>query len=82
MIATIGLIFIILGWTLQLLLMNNNKNIHIPFIFLYAIGVIFLVYDSFSSGLEELAIANIVSFAVSIAVLIKIRLLKRAINKK
>lgn len=73
MIATIGLGLIILAWLLQLYFMNKQKKIYASFIVFYIIGVAFLVYDGFSSGLNSLAVTNLLSLAVSLAVLVKLK---------
>jgi len=73
MIATVGLSLIVLAWIIQFLLMDKKKKIYVSFIILYCLGVVFLVYDGFSSGLNSLAIANLISLIVSIAVLIKLK---------
>jgi len=72
-LSIIGLIIIILAWLLQFLLMDKKKKIYFYFIILYALGVLLLVYDGFSSGLNDLAIANLISLAVSLAVLLKLK---------
>ena len=77
MIALIGLILIIVAWLVQLVLMDKNNKIYLLFVVIYCIGVVFLVYDGFSSGLKSLAWANLVSLVVSLAVLIKLKYTKR-----
>ena len=73
MIALIGLGLIIFAWGLQLFLMNKKKKIYASFICVYAIGIVFLVYDGFSSGLNNLAILNLISLFAALAVLIKLK---------
>jgi len=73
MISVIGLSIIIFAWILQFFFMNKQKKIYASFITIYALGVAFLVYDGFSSGLTNLAIANLVSLAVSLVVLVKLK---------
>ncbi|MDO8516911.1 MAG: hypothetical protein Q7S33_02195 [Nanoarchaeota archaeon] len=73
MIAFIGLTLIIIGWIIQFLLMGKKKKIYASFIIIYSLGVAFLVYDGFISGLNSLAIANLISLAVSLIVLIKLK---------
>jgi hypothetical protein len=53
--------------------MDKNKKIYVSFIIVYSLGVAFLVYDSFSSNSNNLAIANLISLIVSLAVLIKLK---------
>ncbi len=73
MISFIGLIILSIAWASQFLLMDKKKKIQSPFIILYVLGVSFLIYDGFSSGLNDLAIANLVTLIISLAVLIKLR---------
>lgn len=73
MIAIIGLAIVIFAWILQFFIMDKRKKISPYFVFVYSIGVIFLVYDGFSSGLTSLAVANLVSLVVSLAVFIKLK---------
>ena len=73
MIALIGLTLIIIAWVLQLLFMDKKKKIYASFICIYSIGIIFLVYDGFSSGLNNLAILNLVSLLAALAVLVKLK---------
>lgn len=72
--SVIGLTIIIIAWILQFVFMDKKKKIYPSFIIVYAIGVLILVYDGFSSGLNDLAIANLFSIIASIAVLIKLKL--------
>ena len=71
MISYAGLVLIIIGWTFQLL--SKEKNIQIPFILAYCLGVILLAVDGFNSGLTILALLNTISFVVAFAVFMKIR---------
>lgn len=71
-LSLIGLTLVIIGWLVQLLMMKKDKKINRYFIILYALGVLVLVYDGFNSGLTNLAIANLVSLAVSVLVLVKV----------
>lgn len=71
-LSLVGLILVIIGWLFQLVKMKKDKKINKYFIILYALGVLVLVYDSFTSGLTNLAIANLVSLLVSILVLVKV----------
>jgi hypothetical protein len=70
MVTYIGLLIIIIGWGIQLL--SKERNIQKSFVLIYSLGVILLVIDGFLEGLMYLAILNLVSFLVSIAVFIKI----------
>ena len=73
MMAIIGLSLVVLAWILQFFFMDKKKKIYLSFVVTYIIGVAFLVYDGFSSGLNNLAIANLISLVVSLAVLVKLR---------
>ena len=70
--SLIGLSVIVASWIVQFFLMKKSKKISPYFILIYALGVAILVYDGFNSSLKELAIANLVSFIVSILVLVKV----------
>jgi len=73
MISLIGLSLIVIAWILQFFLMDKKKKLSLSFVILYILGVILLVYDGFSSGLNDLATANLISLLVSLAVLIKLK---------
>lgn len=73
MIAVIGLVLVIIAWVLQFFLMDKKKKISALFIIFYSIGVVFLVYDGFSAGLNDLAIMNLISLAASLVVLVKLK---------
>jgi hypothetical protein len=72
MIALIGLTLIILAWLIQFVLMDKKRKMYASFVIIYCLGVAFLVYDGFSTGLNNLAIANLASLIVSLAVLMKL----------
>jgi len=72
-ISIIGLSLVVLAWIFQFFLMDKKKKISLSFVSLYSIGVIVLVYDGFSSGLNNLAIANLVSLVASLSVLVKLK---------
>ena len=71
-LSIIGLSIIIIAWIFQFFSMNKTKKITSTFIIIYSLGVLVLVYDGFASGLTNLATANLISFLVSLAVLIKV----------
>ena len=73
MISFIGLTIVIIAWLVQFTLMDKKKKIYLSFIIIYSVGVCFLVYDGFSSGLTNLAIANLISLFAALAVLIKLK---------
>jgi hypothetical protein len=70
--SLIGLLIVIVSWAIQYFSMKKTKKISPVFVDFYIFGVLFLVYDGFSSGLRNLAYANLVSLIVSGFVLIKI----------
>jgi len=71
--SLIGLGIIVVAWLVQFFLINKkSKKINPYFVGLYALGVAVLVYDGFSSGLKNLAIANLVSLVVSVLVLVRV----------
>jgi len=67
-----GLSVIIIAWIVQFFQIKKSKKISPLFIIIYALGVAVLVYDGFSSGMRNLAFANLISLAVSIFVLVKV----------
>ena len=71
-LSIIGLSIVIIGWLVQLVKMKKDKKINKYFVMIYALGVLVLVYDGFTAGLTNLAIANLVSLVVSILVLVKV----------
>lgn len=73
MIALIGLSLIVLAWLVQFIYLDKKKKLSIWFVITYVLGVIFLVYDGFSAGLTNLAVANLVSLIIASAVLIKLK---------
>ncbi len=68
-LGLIGLAVIISSWVIEFFLMGKKKKINPIFIGVYILGVGILVYDGFTSGLKELAIANLVSSIVAAIVL-------------
>jgi uncharacterized membrane protein (DUF373 family) len=71
--SLIGLGIIVVAWLVQFFLISKkSKKINPYFVGLYALGVAVLVYDGFSSGLKNLAIANLVSLVVSVLVLVRV----------
>jgi len=71
-LSIIGLSLVVIGWLVQLVKMKKDKKINKYFVMIYALGVLVLVYDGFTSGLTNLAIANIASLIVSVLVLVKV----------
>ncbi|MFH1209266.1 MAG: hypothetical protein V1663_00545 [archaeon] len=72
-IGVIGLLFIIFGWAIQLgYSLRGKKDIQTFFVVSYIIGVAFLVYDGYTTGLKDLAFYNLVSLIVSGIVLFMI----------
>ena len=70
--SLIGLLLVIFGWLIQLIKMKKDLKINPYFVGLYSLGILILVYDGFSSGLNNLAIANLISLIISAIVLVKI----------
>lgn len=64
-LSLIGLGVIIAAWITEFFLMGKKKKISSIFIGIYIIGVGILVYDGFSSGMKELAVANLISSIVA-----------------
>ncbi len=64
-LSLIGLSVIIISWILEFFFMGKKKKINPIFIGIYILGTGFLVYDGFTSGTIELAIANLVSCVVA-----------------
>lgn len=71
MLTYIGLVLIVIGWGYQLF--SKKKEIQVPFVLAYCLGVILLAVDGFTSGLTTIAILNTISFVVAFTVFIKIR---------
>jgi hypothetical protein len=63
--SLIGLFVIIAAWIVEFFLMGKKKKMNPIFIGVYIIGVGILVYDGFTSGAVELAIANLISLVVA-----------------
>ncbi len=64
-LSLIGLGVIVAAWVLEFFLMGKRKKISPIFIGTYIIGVGVLIYDGFTSGAIEIAVANLVSLAVA-----------------
>lgn len=69
MSSAIGLILIIAGWSVQIKeFWRGEKTFSQTFLALYALGVLFLAYDSYKLGLEVIAFLNFICFlAASLA---------------
>lgn len=61
----IGLFVIVVSWIVEFFLMGKRKKISPIFIGVYVLGVGILVYDGFTNGTIELAIANLISLVVA-----------------
>jgi phosphate starvation-inducible membrane PsiE len=71
--ALLGLTLVIVAWIMQLLsTIKGSKSIQPQFVLFYLIGVICLVIDGFSAGLNDVAFLNIVCLLVSFAVFIRL----------
>lgn len=64
-LSLIGLAVIIVAWISEFFLMGKRKKISPIFIGVYVLGVGILVYDGFTSGAIELAVANLIGCVVS-----------------
>ena len=71
-LSLIGLAVIIVSWVLEFFFMGKKKKISVIFIAIYIVGVGLLVYDEFTSGANELAVANLINSVVAGVVLGKI----------
>jgi len=60
-----GLGVIIAAWITEFFLMGKKKKISPIFIGVYILGAGILVYDGFTSGMKELAVANLISCVVA-----------------
>lgn len=70
--TVLGLILIAVAWFIQLMFTSHKKkNLDNLFLFIYGLGSLVLVYDSFTSGMTEVAILNLCVAALSAAVLFK-----------
>ncbi len=63
--SLIGLFVVIAAWIVEFFLMGKKKKMSPIFIGVYILGVGVLVYDGFTSGAVELAIANLISLVVA-----------------
>jgi hypothetical protein len=63
--SLIGLFVVIAAWIVEFFLMGKKKKMNPIFIGVYILGVGILVYDGFTSGAVELAIANLISLVVA-----------------
>ncbi len=72
MSSAIGLILIIAGWSVQIKEFSKGKKAFSQtFLALYALGVLFLAYDSYQMGLEVIAFLNFVCFLAAALVMFK-----------
>jgi hypothetical protein len=71
MYFTIGLLFIIVGWIIQLLkVLKHDRNISPYMLILYTIGVLFLVVGNYSIGDITSTLLNIITAILPLFVLI------------
>jgi hypothetical protein len=71
-LSLIGLSVIIVAWILEFFFMGKKKKISPIFIGVYILGVGILVYDGFTSGVNDIAVANLITAVVAGVVLGKI----------
>ncbi len=64
-LSLIGLGIIVAAWVIEFFLMGKRKKISPIFIAVYIVGVGVLVYDGFTTGASEMALANLVSLVVA-----------------
>lgn len=69
--TNLGLVLIIIGWGIQLL--GKGKNIKPNFVLVYSVGAVILAIDGYRSGLVTLAVLNLISFIVALAVFFRIQ---------
>ena len=70
MITYLGLVLIIVGWGIQLL--NKGRDIQKSFVLVYSLGVVLLSIDAFIGDMTILAVLNLVSFIVALAVFLRL----------
>jgi hypothetical protein len=64
-LSLIGLSVIIVAWILEFFFMGKKKKISPIFIGVYILGAGILVYDGFTSGVYDLAVANLITAVVA-----------------
>lgn len=71
--AIAGLSLVIVAWIIQLIgTWHGDRQIRKWFVFVYMLGVIFLVANGFKSGITNTGFLNLISLLVSIAVFIRL----------
>jgi uncharacterized protein with PQ loop repeat len=71
MYFTVGLLFIIVGWIIQLFkVLKQDRNISPYMLILYTIGVLFLVVGNYSIGDITSTLLNIIAAILPLIVLI------------
>jgi membrane-bound ClpP family serine protease len=70
MITYLGLVLIVVGWGIQLL--NDSRDIQKNFVLVYSLGAVLLSIDAFMGNMTILAVLNLVSFIVALAVFLKL----------
>ena len=68
-VSLVGLAVIVVAWILEFFFMGKKKKISPIFIGTYIIGAGLLVYDGFISGVNEMAVANLITAVVAGVVL-------------
>lgn len=71
-LSLIGLSVVVVAWVLEFFFMGKKKKISPFFIGVYIIGTGLLVYDGFTSGANDLAVAYLINSVVAGVVLGKI----------
>lgn len=73
-LSVIGLLLIAAGWLMQYLRMEKGKQDIVPgFVAINCLGIALLVYDSFATGLADVAAMNVLTLAASILVFSRLK---------
>ena len=70
MISLIGLIFILIGWIAQLVVMRTDRKINPVFITFYMLGTALIIYEDYFRGWIDLSVANLLILLVSLGVFV------------
>lgn len=73
-LSVIGLLIIVAAWGLQFLSVSKkNKSLNPVFLIIYAIGAVLLTIDGFNTGLNQMAVLNLVAVLFAFLTLNKIK---------
>lgn len=70
MISLIGLVFILIGWIVQLVVMKTDRKVNPIFVLFYIAGTIMIAYEDFFRGWVDLSVANVLIMLVAIVVFV------------